>query len=108
MIDTIEPGSAFSGFDIENEGFWGVQIIDGEGATLGAVVDLEPDGNTFVTLPECVGNQQIAVATFKCSATGSGQETSQVSLVADLKGIAVSRAADALFDNARAFFEIDV
>ncbi len=61
----IVPGEAFANWDVETEGFWGVEIVD-DGITLGMVVDLQPDGEEFTTLPHCKADQQIAVATFQC------------------------------------------
>jgi hypothetical protein len=76
----IVPGSAFANWDVESEGFWGMEIVD-DGITLGIVVDLQPDGDVFTTLPKCTSNQQIAIASFMCKQPPAGAgATADISL----------------------------
>ena len=84
----IEPGSAFTdmSFDVKTEGFWGLNILEGQGATLGVVIDLEPSGDppAFVTLPAEKCDQQIALVSFQCSQAAGDSVTANVSLAGDL------------------------
>ncbi len=83
----IVPGSAFGDFDVKNEGFWGVNIIEGKGATLGVVTDLEPQGDPpeWFVLPAETCDQEIAVVSYQCSAGAAGDTaTGNVTLTGDL------------------------
>ncbi len=59
--------------------FWQVAVIDDKGATVGCVLDLEPEAGVFRVLPAFTVGQQIAVAHFALDG-GAADVTANVAL----------------------------
>jgi hypothetical protein len=95
VID-IAPGAAFgdAGIDVVTEGFWGVTIIEGQGATLGCVVDLAADGGIWRTLPACRSDQEVALATFGCRAGAPETMATAIAIAGDLGAPPVAIVVD--------------
>ena len=83
VIDGIDQGQALT--DIGGADFFGVQVVEG-GATVGVVVDLEPDGDppTFRTLPDCTADQEVAVVKIKCAPSAQGEVAATASFTGEL------------------------
>ena len=78
----IEEGSALQA--IGGVDFWGVNILPDEGATVGCVIDLEPEpDDSWRTLAPCRPDQEIAVVRYTCSSIG-GNETATIRLSGEL------------------------
>jgi len=78
-VESIEPGAA-----VEAAGgadFWGVRVHEGKGATLGAVLALEPAGGSWRALPANTADQEIARVTL---CTTAGESTVTVGLTGEL------------------------
>ena len=85
QVESVMEGSAvMAATGGDGADFWGVTIIEGSGATLGAVLALEPDGDSWHALPPDTPDQEIAVVTFVCAPGTSGEVTTQVALTDDL------------------------
>ncbi len=76
-VADLVPGAA-----VEAAGgadYWRAAVIDGKGATVGCVLDLEPEGGVFRVLPAFTVGQQVAVAHFALAAE-EGDVTATVEL----------------------------
>jgi hypothetical protein len=78
----MEAGAAVDG--VGGADFWGFNAVDG-GATLGCVIDLEPEpDDSFRALPACTPDQEIAVATVECPDGANGTIDVEAAFSGDL------------------------
>jgi len=74
-VADVVPGAAVAAAG--GADYWRATVIEGRGATVGCVLDLEPEGGVFRVLPAFTLGQQIAVAHFAL-ADGAGEAATTV------------------------------